>query len=377
MTRLPQSDSLEALYAQTNEFIDVDQHLIHLCMHDLMYRSSTENDTRELTVYGDGLELCKELYDFCQTIFYSEDIAFRISTVDASAAKQIAPLKLAEYFSRSFFKAVKTYWDTQLCLREQHIITLMEILSKEFPLWLEYLMGDNPPLTYNDESFDNADHTLAEDFNTLITLSRQAFRQRTFKQKVSARKHKSKRRYSDSMQLIELLLEKHKLLTVIRLDLGLRRNLTLKNAKLRPSADIHACVSRLLNNKKSNSIFKNLVGYIRKYEYISELGVYEHIILLFAEDYSPSSYRKKIEQISRYWEEVITNGGAGGFCLDCSISIQPYRRSGTPCVDHGNLAALSIGIEYLAKSAMFLDYSPRNSKQKVWVTSYQNTKNDA
>lgn len=370
-----QHDSLEALYSESGAFLDETSSLIDLCMHDLMYRSGPK-DTVGLAIYGNGLEFCMELYNFCQNILSSNDLAFEVSVRGSQKEKQVSPLRLAKFFSESFFEDIRTYCDTQLCLREQHIIMLMNIFSREFPLWLAHLKTSFLMPAYTDQSFDNKEHTLAEDFNKWMLLTKEAFGLRTFKQSLSARKHKSKRRHHDSMELVESLLQKHQKLVVIRLDLGLNKRLTWKRAKQHPSTDLHAYVAKLLNNKKFNSIFDSLVGYIRKYEYLSEWGVYEHIILLFSEEYSPASYESKVNQISQYWEEVITAKQSKGFCIDCSLSIQPYRRSGTPYIDHTNIAALSVGIEYLAKAATLLDYSPRSSKQKIWVTSYKQVKNE-
>lgn len=113
---------------------------------------------------------------------------------------------------------------------------------------------------------------------------------------------KEKRRQDSNERYVNALQDKYSKLCVVRVDLGYKKgevNITLEEA--------NKDLDKLLNNRRSNSIFDNNVGYIFKIENGDEKKVHIHGFV-FSNANKERNDKFKCEQIGKYWVKNITNG---------------------------------------------------------------------
>ncbi|NML24425.1 YagK/YfjJ domain-containing protein [Zoogloea dura] len=112
-------------------------------------------------------------------------------------------------------------------------------------------------------------------------------------------------------------------IVVLRLDLGYR-----KDAKLDASMDtLNDDVARLLHNRRSNKIFRGLLGYVIKMEWGVERGAHAHaLIILNAMHRDGRKHSYLAESIGKYWKEVIAKDR--GVFHNCNQNESAYERFG-------------------------------------------------
>lgn len=144
-----------------------------------------------------------------------------------------------------------------------------------------------------------------------------------FKKIIYNANHLSKNNHDSMMRYVDSLFDHLSKLLVVRIDLGYH-----KGNQIISQADIPAKYwqakshfKHLLNNTRSNSLFKHLVGYIWSLEYGPEKGFHYHLILFF-----DGSKVRQDEILSRmvgdYWVDCIA--GSQGSYWNCNANKHKY-----------------------------------------------------
>ena len=182
------------------------------------------------------------------------------------------------------------------------------------------------------------------------TIRSSAFieQQRSFQ--VSANKNaKSLRAYIDG------LFDKYARLVVIRIDLGYRNcNIDATSVVPRRSyQDAIADRDRLLNNRRNNYLFDEMVGYVWKLEYSVGVGFHYHFIFF----YNGQNVRcdgAKAGYIGRYWIKLTDEKGT---YYNCNANKFRYKRLGIGTVNHFDTIKrdnLYLAASYLTKIDYFI-----------------------
>ncbi len=131
-------------------------------------------------------------------------------------------------------------------------------------------------------------------------------------------------RYRDYVTYLLSLMRHYGRIVVVRLDLGYRND-----AGLQAGMDALNCdVDRLLHNRRSNKIFRNLLGYVIKMEWGVQRKAHAHALIVF--DAAHRDGRKHsylAETIGKYWVQVVTKG-RGAF-HNCNQNESDYERNGS------------------------------------------------
>lgn len=186
--------------------------------------------------------------------------------------------------------------------------------------------------------------------NAFLAYIREQCRSRPFNRRVSDREKNVNHNFESCKAYVERLFECYSRMVIIRVDLGYQTGFGLIGdfAKARKDLD------KLLNNRRSNKLFKDMVGYIWKLEYGEKKGFHFHCIFFFnGEHVQKDSYYASM--IGKYWVDKITNGT--GTMYNCNMQKHKYRHCGIGVVshsDHEKRDNLLRAIRYLTKKEQFL-----------------------
>ena len=187
-------------------------------------------------------------------------------------------------------------------------------------------------------------------YNWLVDLILAGANEETFKRRVRERKRSAEENYRTGVAYVANRFAKKARLLVLRIDLGYRAEL----AKGVTAEQARGDLTRFLNNRRHNYLFKAQDGYIWKLEDGQDRGLHFHLILFF-----DGSLVKKhavlAELIGKYWVESITKGQ--GTYFSCHRNPGRYRRSGIGMIhntDVEKLATLNTIIKYITKKDQYL-----------------------
>ena len=148
----------------------------------------------------------------------------------------------------------------------------------------------------------------------------------------------SKKRFESTKKYIDKLQENNSKLNVIRVDLAYKKpysnDVTLEEA--------NKDIERMFNNKRSNSIFQDQVGYVCKKEYTKERGMHFHTYFFFdGQKVQKSAF--KADQIGKYWSKHITE--EKGSYHNCHRN--KYKNNGLGVLDYKDTEKRKIVDEYV------------------------------
>lgn len=144
------------------------------------------------------------------------------------------------------------------------------------------------------------------------------------------KQEKYKQEMRDSViQYIDALYEHYSKLLFLRLDFGYLKEYE-DDIKL---SDIKLDIKHLLDNRRTNKIFKNMVGYVMKFEYGEERKFHVHALLVFDGQKSNSDICIS-RNIGNYWSETATEGKGNYF--NCNANKFKYKELGIGIIDHSN-----------------------------------------
>lgn len=145
----------------------------------------------------------------------------------------------------------------------------------------------------------------AELFNMLVKEIRSYWKTNKIQTKVNARKNEANRQYDDYCRYADSLFANRAKLLVLRVDLFYKKGHHNDIDILTITEDLN----HLFENKRGNSIFDFMKGYIAKLQYGAEKGLHWHVLFFFDGSMrNNSSHIHLAELIGEYWIETITNG---------------------------------------------------------------------
>lgn len=172
------------------------------------------------------------------------------------------------------------------------------------------------------------DHCLAHKraapwFNDLVYAIRNTWKTKKLQTKVSTRRFETNERLKDYCQYVDALFNHYARLVVIRIDLFYQKHLTGNKS----ASDISKDLDHLIENKRCNSLFDDLVGYIAKLENGGEKGMHWHMLFFFdGSKRSNSGHRFLAQAIGEYWKNTVTQGQ--GDYWNVNDRIDDYQRKG-------------------------------------------------
>ena len=162
---------------------------------------------------------------------------------------------------------------------------------------------------------------------------------------------------------IDRIFKKHSRILVIRVDLSYKAEYSTSAQKPNAGSNeisaefeqVKSDIEHLLNNRRHNKIFKDLLGYIWKLEYGVLRGYHYHVIFFF--DNAKRSQDIVIgKSIGVYWENVITQGRGTYYNVNGSSH---YYKNDARGVIHYTDTSPRKGLEDIAKYFSKADYFMR------------------
>lgn len=164
--------------------------------------------------------------------------------------------------------------------------------------------------------------------NNCVGQIRARLHSQAFKSRLNLFRRVPNENYLGLRRYLDGLFEKYSGLLVIRLDLGFEKERYGYSGLRSPVTceDAIGCRVRLFKNRRSNGIFKHMVGYAWKLEYGLDKGYQYHLLLLFDGSKCQEDVNIALE-IGEYWKNVITNG-KGVYC-NFNATKGAYKACGT------------------------------------------------
>lgn len=189
--------------------------------------------------------------------------------------------------------------------------------------------------------------------NAFIDSIRLEAESQEFKKTINKYQRRAKDNYGSLMKYINNLFDedvgKNARLMVLRVDFGYEENDLFTNEKWRNAKFLQAQGDRvrLFNNRRSNKIFKHMLGYAWKLEYSLKKGFHYHMFFFF-DGSQVWDGEDKARRIGEYWKTAITKGK--GLYHNCNANKGSYKYLGTGIIKHDDVKLR----EDLEKAALYL-----------------------
>ncbi|MFJ1471062.1 YagK/YfjJ domain-containing protein [Massilia orientalis] len=234
-----------------------------------------------------------EVVAFVKQIMATEELAFVTVPLNIFAGLR-KKLSLSKYYDHiNYFMEAYQEGFAYNPYIELFYSTLFELVGKDYSFFHE---------PYVKSGF--CEKTEADVFNDLISNIRRKANSKEFKKKVSSIEFNSSRNEVSSIDYVQRLFECYARLLSVRVDFFFSN----KDGEVVSVAEATSYMNRFMNNKRTNSIFKNLVGYIWKLEEGNVRGLHYHCLFFF----DGSKARKDVfigMQIGNYWKKVTKGRG--------------------------------------------------------------------
>ncbi len=195
-----------------------------------------------------------------------------------------------------------------------------------------------------------------EYFNVLVEWLREKLKDKNYLNRRRRRREQARRHYDSGVVYINKLFDRHARLLVLRLDFGYQDWTKKENGfvSYKSLNDARGDLKRFFNNRRSNRLFDNMVGYIWKLEHGTTKGFHFHLIFFFdGSKVQKDAYLAM--RLGEYWEKVITKGK--GCHHNCNLHKSEYRRLGIGQTDHNDTerrANLMLALAYMTKADQYL-----------------------
>jgi len=283
--------------------------------------------------------LLSSIEEFVEAIAATESDAFEeiAERKDAGSVRELALGKTFRLFHQYFANYDDSYQFSEN-------VTLFFDACKKFQLGRESLGHLHLP------SEVDGDKLLWERCNEFIAHIRAECSTRAFKKRLYDRQYKAERNFESSRDYVDRLFAVHARLLIVRVDLGYQNAFFNETDLLKARADL----DKLLNNRRSNKLFAEMVGYIWKLEYGVHKGYHYHCIFFFnGAKVQKDAYYASL--IGNYWVMQITQGA--GTMFNCNMQKNKYRYCGIGMINYDEQDKrdhLLRAISYLTKKEQFL-----------------------
>ena len=229
----------------------------------------------------------------------------------------------------------------------KYLIGLFEALYTSFDLLYEYEFAEGVRSHPAENEWCLLDELRPKEKETLnfsIDLFRKAVKESSFRKEVNADNTRAAKRYKSVLSYIDELFSEHDKLTficldlsfipapvIIRLPLGPEQRdghvLNVMPQKITPE-NAQALFSKLISNGKNHQSLRELAGYLQKWEYTPEKGIYSRCIFIYPAK-AVKDIDTLIESIHNYWNDNITDGK--GTIHNAKLSKEPKEFYQTTC----------------------------------------------
>lgn len=282
--------------------------------YDYCFDTVTTNEGKVCTMVDDGFQNgVKEIHRFVEKVGSCNTVPFGIHHQDGRW--KVTPSKDLRYIPASSF-ITQAFQDAHDLSEEVKVFLACE---REVGLHLELDKNFLSP------SLTRPGMPVAAVYNGLVRCIRDKLRGAEYRRRRFLRVYQAKENNTRGKHLIDSLFERYARLNVIRLDLSYQREHRpdLKRAK--------RDFARLMNNRRCNKIFAQVVGIIWRLEYSRRTGLHYHV-MLFADGSHIRGDALLGLAIGNYWTRVITHGH--GRVFNCNLSKNKYKRLGIGMISH-------------------------------------------
>lgn len=190
----------------------------------------------------------------------------------------------------------------------------------------------------------------AEMINLMISNLRKLIREPEFRKIIKNRTENAKNQFSSVTELIKCLYENYSRLVVCRIDFALKPEFV----ETQTLEEMQKYLRTLLNNRRFNGLFKDMVGYIWKLEHGIKKGLHYHCVFIF-DGSNVQADGFYAQMIGTYWRDQITKGK--GTFYNCNFNKNRYRNVGIGVIDHHDdkkVGYLHDALLYLCKTSQFI-----------------------
>lgn len=300
------------------------------------------------TVHSKAIKILQSIDELMIEITKCKDLAYDIERTE-SGLKKLNPLPLSKYF----YLLHEHSWHMHSVYEpSEYVILFLEIVEtlqlRGFPYSRPWAVCGQKGIHFqNPRDAKRA----GEYFNDLIVLARDRLKSEGFADRIRQRESNSKRNFKSAFEYVkELFDDHHSRLQFIRLDFSyksqFKRDVTVKM--------ISKDFKRLLNNRRTNKMFRGMVGYIWALEYGELKHLHYHVIFIF----NGSEVRcdvARATKLEKYWEERITKGC--GLAFNCNRKKGDYKHLAIGPINHYDTALrnnISLVLKYITKSSQYL-----------------------
>jgi hypothetical protein len=158
-----------------------------------------------------------------------------------------------------------------------------------------------------------------ECFNMLVKEIRTQWTTKTFKNQHQIRQKAAMTRYKSYSRYVDSLFRECPRQAIVFIDLYYETPYFNFNNINTVQKDL----SHLLNNKRCNSIFQRLKGYIAKLDYNINKGIYCRVLFFFEAINKNDGYPLHLaEDLGDYWRDVITQGRGTYYDFNNNINFE-------------------------------------------------------
>lgn len=159
----------------------------------------------------------------------------------------------------------------------------------------------------------NGNVEILRSFNNFLTLIRNKLKSKEFKSKIQQINRKLRENYLSSRMKIDSIFDSFSRVVVIRMDFSFIERFEIRQVKI--------MFAKFLNNRRSNSIFEDEVGYIWCLEYGEKKGYHYHCFFFFnGAKVHKDAYRGEL--IGAYWKRITDDAGT---FYNCNRKKSNYR----------------------------------------------------
>jgi hypothetical protein len=312
-----------------------------------------ENDFDSFRDAMSGRQLKAEHIDEKATITVCQEYGNSdLFEMEAFVKQTIGTMELA--FVMQPLNAIVNAWQMlPLARYYKHMNFFMEMFQEEFCynpfIELFYksvfkLLGSGYNFSENPYVIVGKGKVEAVVFNELILLIRAEAATPEFKKKVKSREYNLSRNEKSATSYIEKLFERFARLMVVRVDFFFAKD----GENSTSTSEARSYISRFLNNKRSNGIFSDLVGYVWKLEDGQIRGPHFHCLFFFDGSKACKDVYAGME-IGRYWKEI-TDGKGQFFNVNANYQtyLNPMFDVGVGMINHYDFEKRR-GLKYIVK----------------------------
>jgi hypothetical protein len=195
-----------------------------------------------------------------------------------------------------------------------------------------------------------------EVYNELGVWLRHALTDEGFLARRRRRREQARRHFISAKTYVDDIFARYSRPLVLRIDFGYRDWTKPENNMISGKTldEARRDLARFFNNRRSNSVFDHMVGYIWKLEEGTTKGYHFHVMFFFdGSKVQQDVYLAK--ELGKYWQDIVTK--REGCFYSCNEHKEKYRRLGIGRIehdDHEKRGNLLLALAYMTKADQYL-----------------------